>query len=249
VIYTVTNQKGGTGKTTTAAALWAGLTKRGLKALAIDLDPQRNLTYISGATADGLTVLDVIKGTAAAAEAIQTTAQGDIIAASEWLAGADMVIRSTVKLREALETVIDRYDHIVIDTAPALGVLTVNALTACNTVIVPAQADILSIQGVSALYDIIKDIQHHSNPQLTTSGILLTRQNSRTTITKQLTESLNAAAGKMGTRLFSAKIRECTTTKEAQALQQSVFDYAPRSNVATDYGAFIDELITQTPSA
>lgn len=244
MIYTVTNQKGGTGKTTTAVTLWAGFNARGMKALAIDLDPQRNLTYIAGASAAGLTVLDVIKGTAAAADTIQHTAQGDIIAASEWLAGADMVIRSVDKLRETLEPIRGEYEYIIIDTAPALGVLTVNALTACNSVIIPAQADILSIQGVSALYDVIKDVQNHSNPRLTIAGILLTRQNPRATITKQLTESLNAAAGKMGTRLFNANIRECITTKEAQALQQSVFEYAPRSNVTADYNALIDELIS-----
>lgn len=243
MIYAVTNQKGGTGKTTTAATLWAGLNARGMKALAIDLDPQRNLTFIGAASAKGLTILDVIKGTANAADAIQHTAQGDIIAASEWLAGADMVIRNADTLRDALEPIISKYEHIVIDTAPTLGTLTVNALTACNRVIIPAQADILSIQGVSSLYDVIRDVKNHSNPSLTIAGILLTRQNPRTTITKQFTEGLNAAAGKMDTQLFNAKIRECTTTKEAQALQRSIFEYAPRANVTADYTAFIDELL------
>lgn len=244
MVYTVSNQKGGAGKTTTAVTMWAGLNARGSKALAIDLDPQTNLTFIAGASAKGLTVLDVIKGTSAAADTVQHTAQGDIIAASEWLAGADMVVRSPDKLREAFEPIRSEYEYIIIDTAPTLGALTVNALTTCDTVIIPAQADILSIQGVSKLFDVIKDVRNHSNPALTIAGILLTRQNPRATITKQLTEGLNAAAGKMGTRLFNATIRECVTTKEAQALQKSVFEYAPRANVTADYNAFLDELLS-----
>ena len=244
MVYTVTNQKGGTGKTTTAATMWAGLNARGSKALAIDLDPQKNMTFIAGAEFKGLTVLDIINGTADTEKAVQHTTQGDIITASEWLAGADMVVRSPDKLRTALETIRTKYDYIIIDTAPALGALTLNALTASDSVVIPAAADILSIQGISALYDVIKDIRNHSNPALTIAGILLTRQNPRATITKQLTEGLNAAAGKMGTRLFNATIRECVTTKEAQALQKSVFEYAPRANVTADYNAFLDELLS-----
>ena len=244
MVYTVSNQKGGAGKTTTAATMWAGLNARGSKALAIDLDPQKNMTFIAGAEFKGLTVLDIINGTADTEKAVQHTTQGDIITASEWLAGADMVVRSPDKLRTALETIRTKYDYIIIDTAPALGALTLNALTASDSVVIPAAADILSIQGISALYDVIKDIRNHSNPALTIAGILLTRQNPRATITKQLTEGLNAAAGKMGTRLFNATIRECVTTKEAQALQKSVFEYAPRANVTADYNAFLDELLS-----
>ena len=244
MIYTVTNQKGGAGKTTTTASVWAGMNIGDSKALAIDLDPQRNLTFIAGASSNGLTILDVIKGTANAAEAVQHTEQGDIIAASEWLAGADMVIRSPDKLRNALESVWNEYEYIIIDTAPALGTLTVNALTACDRVIIPAQADVLSAQGISALYDVIRDVKNHSNSALTIAGILLTRQNPRATITKQFTESLNVAAGKIGTRLFNAYIRECVTTREAQALQKSVFEYAPHANVTADYTAFLNELLS-----
>ena len=148
---TVTNQKGGTGKTTTAIQLAAGLSLKGYKTLSIDLDAQGNLTYTAGAKTDGATALGVLTGEVKAENAIQHTPSGDIIAANKALAGADAFIADTGKeyrLKEALESLQAAYDYIIIDIPPALGILTINALTACNSVIIPAQADIYSLQGI-----------------------------------------------------------------------------------------------------
>ena len=168
-VYAVINQKGGVGKSTTAATLAAGLSLKGYKTLSIDLDAQGNLSYTAKARTNGATALGVLTGEVKAEEAIQHTASGDIIASNKALAGADAFIADTgkeYKLKEALESLQAAYDYVIIDTPPALGILTINALTACNSVIIPAQADIYSLQGVEQLADTMKPVKKYCNPDL-----------------------------------------------------------------------------------
>lgn len=245
-IYTITNQKGGAGKTTTALALAAGLSLKGFKTLSIDLDAQANMSYTSGAKIDGSTALGVLTGEVEPAATIQHTATGDIIAASKSLAGADAFISDTGKeyrLREALEGIRSAYDYIIIDTPPALGILTVNALTACDSVIIPAQADIYSLQGVEQLAETMKPVKKYCNPALSVEGILLTRYSPRSVLSREVAELAGQLAAKLGTRLFKTTIREAIAVKEAQISQQSLYSYAPRAKVTEDYSRFIAELI------
>ena len=248
-VYAVINQKGGVGKSTTAAALWAGLNKKGFKALAIDLDAQANLSYTAGADTAHKTALSLLTGEAPAGETIQHTRTGDIIAASKSLAGADAFITDTGKeyrLKESLEGIASSYDYVIIDTPPALGILTINALTACNSVIIPAQADIFSLQGIEQLYQTMQPVKKYCNPDLTIEGILLTRYNSRTALTRDITNYVKQLADKLNTCVFGTTIREGIAVKEAQLTQQPLFDYAPKANVTEDYRAFIDELIKRS---
>ena len=247
-VITITNQKGGVGKSTTASALNFGLKNKGYKTLLIDLDAQGNLSYTLTANNPPISSLEVLTGTATIKDAIQHTAQGDILPASPSLAGADTLITETGKeyrLKEAIETIINDYDYILIDTPPALGTLTINALTACDSVIIPAQADIYSLQGIGQLIQTIQTVKKYCNPNLTVKGILITRYNTRTVIAKDMTDLLEQTANQIKTKLFNTKIRECVAIKEAQAMQTDIFTYAPNSNASTDYRHFTDELIKE----
>lgn len=241
----ITNRRGGTGKTVTAHALGAGLARRGYRVLFIDLDSQCNLSWDLGARPARLSSMEVLSGTATALEAIQHAAGGDIIPASPSLAIADTAIDGTGKeyrLKEALEPIAGAYDFCILDTPPALGVLTVNALTAAASAIIPAQAEVHSIQGIGLLYEAIRAVQKYTNPALRISGILVTRYNGRAILSRDMKGNLEATAKDLGTKVFGTPIRECTAIKEAQASQVDIFAYAPKSNAAADYTALIDEI-------
>ena len=245
-IVSIINQKGGVGKSTTAESLAAGLSLRGFKTLAVDLDAQGNLTYTFGADNTGATVLEVLTGQASAADAIKHTPNCDVLPANKALAGADAYIKETGKeyrLKEDLESVADLYDYIIIDTPPALGILTVNALTACQSVIIPSQADIYSIQGIEQLSETMKPVKKYCNPGLEIEGILLTRYSARSVLSREVADMLEELAAKLGTKLFKTKIREAIAVKEAQISQQSLFEYSPKAKPTEDYNALIDELI------
>lgn len=244
----IANRKGGVGKSTTAAALTAGLTLKGLQVLAVDLDAQRNLSTTFRARTDSRTINGVLLREITAEDAIRRTANGDIIPASKDLADSDLKITATGKeyrLREALGTIAAHYDYCIIDCPPALGILTVNALTAADTVIIPAQADTYSLDGIEDLQDIIKDIKTYCNSKLDIAGILLTRYQGRAVLSRDVATLAAQLAERLGTRLFNTRIRESITVKEAQISQQSLFEYAPKATVTEDYRAFIEELLTR----
>ena len=241
-VVAIVNRKGGVGKTATAQALGAGLARKKKKVLYIDLDSQTNLSYGLGADPEGLNSMDVLTGEATAAEAIQHTPQGDVIAGSEALAGADAAIDGTGKeyrLKEAIDGL--QYDYIIIDTPAQLGTLTVNALTAANSVVIPVQAEVYSLQGIGQLNQTIEAVKKYCNRDLYIRGILITRYNGRAVISKDMQSNLKDAAEQLKTKLYSTPIRECVSIKEAQAIQQDIYTYAPRSNAAKDYEAFIKE--------
>lgn len=250
----VINQKGGVGKSTTAAAIGAGLALKGYSVLFIDLDSQGNLTDTMNADSSGMSgysSLEVLELKASAAEAIQHTEQGDVIASSPALAGADMAIandgkgRKEYRLADALEALAGRYDYVVIDTPPALGIITINALTACDRCIIPAQADVYSLRGITQLMGTIQTVKQYCNPALLVDGILLTRYSNRAIISRDVAEKIDETASQLQTRLYSTRIRECTALKEAQAVKQDIFTYSPRSNAAADYRALVDEILKE----
>ena len=245
-IYAVINQKGGVGKTTTVSALCGGLRIRGKKVLAVDLDPQGNLSYSFGAEPDGKSALGILSGELKGDKAVVHTPQGDIIPGGKALSGADAFISDTGKeyrLREALSELKDEYDFIVIDTPPALGILTVNALTACTSVIIPAQADVYSLQGIGQLGETVAPVKKYCNPSLYIEGILLTRYSARSVLSRDVTALMDRMAEGLETKVFDSKIREAVSIREAQMLKTDIFSYAEKSNVAADYDAFIEELL------
>lgn len=245
-ILAVINQKGGVGKSSTALAVTGALRVLGRRALAIDLDSQGNLGYTMGMEGQGSSSFDLLTRAASAEEVIITTDQGDLIPSSPALAGADAMITQTGKeyrLKEALEAVADRYDHIIIDTPPALGILTINALTCAQAALVPAQADIYSLAGIAQLHQTIEAVRQYCNPELTVLGIVLTRHNPRSVLSRDLTGVIARTADQLGTRLLESSIRDAVAVREAQARRQGLFSYAPKSAVAADYMALTKELL------
>ncbi len=246
ITIAVANQKGGIGKSTTAAALSEGLTLKGLRALVVDMDPQGSITYIMGDDGTPPTVLEVLRRTARARDAIRTTPQGDILPGNSLLSSADLEFTSIGKeylLREALAGVATDYDYAILDTPPALGILTINAFTAGDAVIVPAGADILSIQGIEQLSHTINLVKTYCNPKVNIKGLLLTRHNQRTVLSRDFTEAIEEIARGLDTFVYKVWIRDSVVVKEAQARQQGLLAYAPKSAPALDYMAFVEEFL------
>lgn len=174
-VISISNQKGGVGKTTTTAAVAAGFKLKGHKVLCVDLDPQSNLSFSSGAeTEDCPTIYEILKGEVKAGFSIQKVPSFDIISSNILLSGIELEFTQTGReylLKEALEGVKDKYDYIFIDTPPALSILTVNAFTASDYIIIPMLADIFSLQGIAQLSETIDRVRKYCNPNLKVEGI------------------------------------------------------------------------------
>lgn len=240
MIIAIANQKGGTAKSTTAAALAQAAAHRGRRVLAIDLDPQGNLSYFLAADVGRAGAFEVLDGLPAA-DAIQATTGGlDVIPASWNLQTITSSRGSARRLKAALKPVAGRYDLIVIDTPPTAGELQYNALMAADSLIIPLQADIVGLQGLYQMADTARQIQQ-SNPDLTITGYILTRSGGRSTLARQLADTIQARAQEMGIPFLKA-IREAVAIREAQTLQRSLYEYAPRSKPATDYLELLDKL-------
>ena len=244
-IITVTNQKGGVGKTTTASSLFAGLSMMGKKTLAIDLDPQCNLSYCYKADTSKPSIKNVFKGEIKLSEAIQQTSTGDFIQSDKSLNNIMQelnAIDQVYKLSKVLKEVSNKYDYVIIDTPPALSPLTINALVASTSVIIPVQADSFSMQGAEALAETIQGIRD-VNKNLEISGVLLVRYKGRAGLAQHMNEQFIKFANMFETKVFETKIRDAIAVQESQLARQSIFEYNPKSNVALDYANFIKELI------
>ncbi len=243
-IISIINQKGGVGKTTAALQLAAGLRRRKKQVLNIDLDPQANMSFTMHARLDALNSMDLLTGKATASDTIQHAEQGDIIAAGAALAAVDRV-QDAGCLARALQPVKDAYDYIVIDTPPALNMLTLNALTAATSIIITTKADVYSLQGIAQLEQTIEATRHHTNPNLAIDGILIAYHKPHAVLVKTMMESLRQMADRLDTRLYKTAIRDCIALQEAEISKQDIFTYAPRSNAAADYAAFVKEFISR----
>lgn len=246
MVLTVTQQKGGTGKTTTAHAIGAGIARRGGKVLFIDLDPQANLSYTLNADTTQPGTLELLTRQIEAPAAIQHTPHGDIVSSGQNLATIELSLTQTGKehrLAEALKPLQRIYTHIIIDTPPALGTLTINALTAADEAIIPCLADAYSIQATGQIADTIATVKQYCNPRLKIVGLLITRYDPRQVLTRDTAELLEHAAAALKTKVFKTRIRETVIIREAQARQTDVFSYAPRSNAAADYEAIVEEYL------
>lgn len=246
-IVCVTNQKGGVGKTTTAIQLGRGLMLlKQCRVLFVDMDSQCNMTYVLGADDEKENIMTVLSGQCSAQDAIQHVGEYDIIPSSRDISAMQKHVggdRKEYVLREVLAPIKNKYDYIVIDSPPALGLITINILTAADAVVIPAAADILSLQGIGQLYNTIDAVKTYCNPDLKIDGILLTRHNNRLIHSREIAEMIRETAEQIGTRVYEAKIREGVALREAMTSGKSIFDYSPRSRQAADYWAFIAEFV------
>lgn len=245
---TINSEKGGTGKTTTAIALGAGLSQRGFKVLLVDLDPQGNLTYATGGQAQPrLSSFELLQG-ADPQSLVQPLKNISLVGASRALAEADTLFTATgreYRLKEALEKLKGSYDFAIIDNQPSLGILTVNALTASDGLIVPAQASIFSLQGLGQLAQVVEGVKQYTNSELKVLGILLTQFNPRTIISNDLASLIEDTAKLFNTTVYKSRIRRAVAVEEAHTLQQDIFTYAPKGNASLDYQSFIAEVLQQ----
>lgn len=245
-VITIINHKGGVGKTTTAQSLAAGLQKRGKEVLLIDLDAQTNLTFAVLKEIPEKSILNALEGKTNINECIYSIGNIDIVPASPSLVIADNYLQGQnkeFKIKEKIKDLKKTYDYIIIDTPPAINLLTINALAMSNRAIITAQADIYSLQGIKNLYENIKTVKEYCNNSLKIAGILLTRYSGRSILTRDMTTNMEKIANSIGTKVFNTKIRECIAIKEAQAVGVNIFDYAKNSNAAKDYNDFITELM------
>lgn len=250
-IIAVTNQKGGVGKTTTCAGLCGGLVKLGHKVLAIDLDPQGNLSFSLGVEVeDNFTIYDVMKDNCNIDDAIIHGETCDVIPSNILLSGLELEMTGVGReyvLREQLERIKKNYDYIILDTPPALSVLTINAYTASDELVIPMLCEVLSLQGVAQLRQTIFAVKRYYNKQLVVRGILLNKYNPQYTLTKEVEELAQIIAEQLGTEIFKSKISNAVTIAEAPAQGETIITYRPKSRSTKEYMAFIKELTSPPP--
>ena len=250
-VITFANQKGGVGKTTTTHIVAAGLLKRGYKILVCDLDPQANLSSVLGIDVDDddiVSIYDLFEGDCDITDAIVKTESGiDLLVGSLLLSGADRKYSATgdeYKLKEALEEVRDDYDFILIDTPPALGVMSLNALACTDYLTVVMTPDYFSGKGLKQLQGTVETTRKYlSNPSLKINGLLLTRCD-RTNISSMINDDMEAEAKALGSKIYKTKIRQGVAIRESQYLESSLYDMKD-SAVLDDYESFIKELLKE----
>lgn len=247
-IIAVANQKGGVAKTTCAINLGACMAAAGKRVLLVDLDPQGSMTLSLGIEPDTVdpTIYNVLTGEMPATRAIRTLDAGfDLLPANIDLAAAELELVNEIGrervLKEQLAPLADRYDLIFIDTPPSLGLLTINALTAANHVVVPLQCQYLALRGVSLLLRTIQKVKAKLNPELSIAGIVGTMYDNRTLLSKEALEELrNTFRGQV--RVFDSVIKTSVRLAEAPMSGQSILAYRKNSIAAMNYRELADEL-------
>ena len=263
IVYTIANQKGGVGKTTLTLNLGISLSRMGKRVCIIDCDPQANLTTVLGynqpikiAVALPHLMMDLINldFEIEKSELLQNRQyilhvnNMDLIASNIKLTGVDNMLvtqeigRETV-IKKIVNYIKDDYDYVLLDTTPSLNIITINALNAANSVIIPMQPQFFSVKGLELFLATFKRVKDNLNPYLEIAGVLITMYDNRLTLHKEMTDAISETF--KGLRIFNTKIPVSVRVAESQAKAQSIFDYDPNGKVAESYTEFTKELINK----
>ena len=247
MIIAIAAQKGGVSKTTTAAAICQALAFKGKHTLLIDGDAQGTATLIYGAEEGGTGgTYSLIMGTAKAEDLIRETPAGNIIPASPLLDRLDVELNNKPGrdsfLKAGIEPIKERYDCIVIDTPPGLGTTLVQALTACDLVIIPLLCDPAALQGLHQVTETIEQVRKYCNPALKIAAVVVTQYQPRATLTRQYEDLIKENCKDMGLYFAETRIRRAIALQEAQASRESLYSYNPECNPAADYLALCEEI-------
>ena len=249
-IYAIANQKGGVGKTTTAVNLGVYVASMGKRVLLIDMDAQANASSSLGIDKEKVPTssYDILLGNATAAKATlkNNKLNLNIIPSAPALAAAEVELVGELareyRLHEALKAETEKYDYILIDCPPSLGLLTVNALTAAGGVLIPVQCEYLALEGLSQLSRIVQLVRQRLNPQLDIVGLILTMYDTRTALSHQVATEVEKF---FGPRVFSTRVPRNVRLSEAPSYGQPILTYAPTSPGGTAYKALAEELVAR----
>lgn len=258
-VTAIVNQKGGIGKTTTALNLGYALSEEDKKVLLIDFDPQASLTASVGINADNKANIYTLMANSIEEKEIEGNYiiniknNLDIIPSTLDLAGIEMTLVNVMSRETILKSITDEikkdYDYILIDCSPSLGTLTINALTACDSVIIPVTPEYLSAKGLGLLVKNINLIKKRINPSIEIDGILITMLNRRTNLSKEMVKAINESTGfikkqyNLDIRVFNNMIPSSVKAGEAMLYKQSVIQYDPKNQVAEAYKDFAKEWV------
>jgi chromosome partitioning protein len=247
-ILAIANQKGGVGKTTTAVNLAASIANAGRRVLVVDLDPQANATsglgFPKGTLGEG--IYEALAGSRPIRELIQLTEVPNlwVVPSTRNLSGAEVelvaVENRATKLKETIEPILEQFDYVIIDCPPSLGLLTLNALTAANAVVIPMQCEYYALEGLSLLVETIDQVKASLNPSLEIEGILLTMVDQRMNLTQQVADEVRAHfAGKV----YQTTIPRNVRLSEAPSHGKPILLYDQRSTGCLSYQALAEELL------
>ena len=246
-VLAVANQKGGVGKTTTVHSLGAALAERGRQVLLVDLDPQACLTYSLGLTPGELpgSLHGVLVNQQPAEEIVTKVGDLHLLPSTIDLAGAEIFLMTKTgreyALARALSPLAGRYDTVLIDCAPSLGILTINGLTAANQVLIPLQCETLSHRGVGQLLETVEDVRSFTNPDIKVAGVVATMFDGRTRLAQ---ETVASVTGQYQLEVFEPPVPKSVRVAEAPGDGKSVLEHAPNSPASHAYrqlAALIDE--------